>query len=432
MSDSPAPAINDEAKLKNWRMRIFASTWLCYAGMYFCRKPFSIVMATLEDEYGWNATTLGVLGSVYLITYAIGQFISGAVGTVLGPKRVLMMGMGLSVVCNVIFGITNSIYTFGIFLFLLGFAQSTGWSNTVGSMATWFRKDERGRVMGLWATCYQVGGVLATLLASVMLGAYGFQYSFFSCSLVMLLVMVFFAFNHHNSPEDVDLSIDHDKSDSPPQESSEKTSSLMERFHALGWDAKTKLTIFIVGIYYFFGKFIRYAIWTWVPYLLAKNYAMDGDDAGYMSTLFDLFGIAGVIICGYISDKYLNSRRSGVSIVFLIGMFLSCFLLYSIGQNSLLVFGISISLIGFFLYGPDALMTGAAAQDIGNERGATLSAGIINGMGAIGSVVQSLVIGKMYDDSGGDVGPIFMLLVGSALAAVLCLGILRVTKLSDV
>ena len=422
-------------RLRSWRYRIFASTWLCYAGMYFCRKPFSIVKADLGDAYNWDASFLGLLGSVYLITYAIGQFLAGMAGTAFGPRRVLLVGMGTSILANVVFGLTDSAATFAVFLGLLGFGQSTGWGNTVGSMATWFRREERGRVMGLWATCYQVGGVAATLLASKVLGAYGFQYSFFAGSLVMLAVMVFFAFNHRDKPEDLGLSFQHDNENehSPTTPASEhKPLSIADRFKQLGWDTRTMVTIGIVGGFYFFVKFIRYALWSWVPYLLAKNYALEGDDAGYMSTLFDLFGIAGVIAAGWISDKLLKSRRTGISILFLVGMFLSCGLLYWFGQGNLFVFGASISLIGFFLYGPDALMTGAAAQDIGNERGATLSAGIINGLGAFGAVTQELIIGGMYDESGGEIGPIFMLLVGSAACAVLCLSIVRITKISDV
>ena len=61
-------------------------------------------------------------------------------------------------------------------------------------------------------------------------------------------------------------------------------------------------------------------------------------------------------------------------------------------------------------------------MDIGSRRGATLAAGIINGMGSVGSVVQELVIGKMYDSGHGDLQPIFMLLLGAALASALILG----------
>jgi sugar phosphate permease len=95
-------------------------------------------------------------------------------------------------------------------------------------------------------------------------------------------------------------------------------------------------------------------------------------------------------------------------------------------------FGVCLGGVGFFLYGPDALMTGAGAQDIGNERGAVLSAAVINGMGSVGAVTQELVIGHMYDSQGGDTGPIFGLLVGSAIGAALCLWLVRLLKLSDV
>ena len=28
---------------KRWRVKIFAATWMSYAGFYFCRKAFGIV-----------------------------------------------------------------------------------------------------------------------------------------------------------------------------------------------------------------------------------------------------------------------------------------------------------------------------------------------------------------------------------------------------
>jgi SSS family solute:Na+ symporter len=130
--------------------------------------------------------------------------------------------------------------------------------------------------------------------------------------------------------------------------------------------------------------------------------------------------------------RTFNAITAPLGGLFLVGMFAACGLLYGMGQSSILIFAICLSAIGFFLYGPDALMTGAAAQDIGNKRGATLSAAIINGMGSCGALVQEFVIGNMYDHSGGEIGPIFMLLVGSAAMAVVCLAMVRVTRISDV
>ncbi len=455
-----------EDQLASWRYRVFASTWLCYAGLYFCRKPFYVAKADLGEALGWDASFLGLLGAVYLITYALGQFIAGVAGSVWGPRIVLMAGMSLSVIANMVFGWTDSAFTFAAFMGLNGFAQAVGWGNTVGNMGRWFRRAERGRVMGIWATCYQVGGVLGSALAALVLGIAGYKFSFVVGSAVLIGVMWFFAWGQRDRPEDVGLSLSEGEQEGDEQGDIEGSflsagDTWAERFAALGWDRKVLWTIALVGTFYFFVKFIRYALWSWVPYLLAKNYGMEGDDAGFMSTIFDLLGIAGVIAAGWISDRLAGSRRTGVSLLFLLGMIAACALLYSWGQSSLLAFAVCLGGVGFFLYGPDALMTGAGAQDIGNTQGAVLAAAVINGMGSIGSVVQELVIGRMFDNQaelpaiadgagpigamiqrvvvghfgdslGGDVGPIFALLVGSAVAAFVCLWLVRLLKLSDV
>ena len=138
-------------------------------------------------------------------------------------------------------------------------------------------------------------------------------------------------------------------------------------------------------------------------------------DAGYLSTIFDLAGITGVIAAGYLSDKVFKGRRARISFIFTIGMAISCVLLYMMGPTSLIFFGISMGLVGFSLYGPDALMTGAGAIDVGSARGAVLAAGVINGLGSVGSVAQELVLANVLE--GGGVGQVFAVLLASAIMA---------------
>jgi sugar phosphate permease len=404
--------------LRTWRARIFASTWLCYVGFYLCRKPFYIAKSELGNATGWDASDLAFIGTAYLIAYAAGQFIAGWAGTKGGARRLLLAGMGLSLVANIAFGFTNSLGLFAAFMAINGLAQATGWAGTVSTMGNWFMRRERGTVMGFWATCFQFGGVFGNGLAAWALGKWGYEYSFFCGSAAMLLVIAFFAFHQRNAPEDVGLKL--------PAESDEDSEDMGEGptagLKGLGWSRSTLNTVLIVGSFYFFVKFIRYALWSWVPFFLSRNYGLEGDDAGYLSTIFDLCGIAGVIACGWMSDRFFKGKRAKISMFFLVAMVGSCVLMYTAGQVAVLLFGISLGLVGFSLYGPDALMTGAAAQDIGG-RSTAMAAGIINGMGSIGAVVQELVIGRMYDASAGDLGPIFALLVGAAVLACLSLGV---------
>lgn len=81
-----------------------------------------------------------------------------------------------------------------------------------------------------------------------------------------------------------------------------------------------------------------------------------------------------------------------------------------------------IGLVGFALFGPDALMSGAGAIDVGNRRTAVLATGIINGMGSVGSVLQEILLGKLLERGGTNAafGAIFV----SSVAAAACLGVL--------
>jgi sugar phosphate permease len=71
-----------------------------------------------------------------------------------------------------------------------------------------------------------------------------------------------------------------------------------------------------------------------------------------------------------------------------------------------------ISLVGILTYGPDTLMSGAAAQDVGG--GSATAAGIVNGVGSIGQLLSPLIVGYVAYAYGWD--RVFSLFVVFALA----------------
>ncbi len=422
MSQNESVAL--DPRVVSWRWRVFLSTYLCYFGMYFCRKPFYVAKATLGDHFGLTATALGYLESAYLIAYTIGQFTAGGIGNRLGPRVTLIGGMIASIAASLIFGATDVFALFAIAMVVNGLGQATGWSGGVGTMGNWFHKRERGTWMGWWATNYQLGGFAATFLASWLLGHFGFRASFFGGAAVLSAILLFFIPNQRNRPEDLGLAPVED-----PAESGEDTDSSIDvpgESAESGWTRDAVVTVLLVGTFYFFVKFIRYALWSWVPYFLKLNYALTAESSGYFSTLFDAAGIPGVIVAGWLSDRYFRSRRTIVSFVFLLGLTASCLAMWKLGGSAVWIFGTALALIGFTLYGPDALMTGAGAIEIGSRANATLAAGIINGMGQLGAVVQALAIGKLYDKLGGELGPIFALLLASSGMATVLLGVVLV------
>lgn len=396
-----------------WRRRVFVATWLSYVGYYFCRKPFGFAKSSLKGELGLDATTLGDIGAAYSIAYMIGQFGASWLGPKVGPRVYLLVGMAITLCLSTAMGLADSAGSFFVLMSLNGLAQASGWSANVATMAAWTHRTERGRIMGLWSTNFQVGSLLSGFLLPWALAQWGWRYAFFTGSVVLLAVWVLFLLFQRDRPEDVGLApvLEHDGPAEPEGV-------------PFRWTRVVLTNVLLVGGFYFFMKIIRYAVWSWVPFFLQQNFHLEAGAAGWVSNVFDLAGIPGVMFAGWASDRYFGSRRAPIALILVLGMTASTGLLWFAGQASLPVFVLCLALVGFTLIGPDALMTGAAAMDLGNRAAAMRITATISGLGAAGQVLQDVVIGRLYDAGDGDLAPILLLLLGSAACAAAALGVM--------
>lgn len=410
-AQATANALDAEAALawRPWQARIFAATWLAYAGYYFCRKPFYVAKADMGAELGLSPVDLAHLGTAYLAAYAVGQFSSAYFGRTLGPKLLLVAGIAISIACNVVFGAANGFWTLFLFLALNGMAQGTGWPGCIGSLAFWFRRQQRGSVLGVWSTCYQVGSLAGTALAAWLLGRLGWRWSYFGGALALLVIWFAVVVLHPNRPENVGL---------PPIEEDDEPARIPAQHgrEPLGWTRDVVLSVLLMGLIYFTIKFLRYVLWSWAPFFLRRNFGLAGDSAGYLSTVFEVCGFAGVIVAGVTSDRIFHGRRAFLAFAMLAMMTLSFLVMATLGAQSVFFFTLGMGMAGFMLFGPDSLLSGVGAIDVGTRRGALVAAGIINGMGSIGPIFQEEIVGWLYKGSGGRLEPILAMLVAVAAA----------------
>ncbi len=78
-----------------------------------------------------------------------------------------------------------------------------------------------------------------------------------------------------------------------------------------------------------------------------------------------------------------------------------------------------LALIGAFLFAPDSILCGAAAQDAGGRQAASMATGFVNGVGSVGAFVVGLTVPGMAKIYGWNV--LFPVLVGMAVLGALCL-----------
>ncbi len=74
---------------------------------------------------------------------------------------------------------------------------------------------------------------------------------------------------------------------------------------------------------------------------------MSGEAANIYSIAFDVCGIPGVFLTGWISDRYFRSRRAGVALMMMLGMTVSAVLLLAFAGASVAVFVVLLGAVGF-------------------------------------------------------------------------------------
>lgn len=411
---------------KVWRVRVLATTWLSYAGYYFCRKNYAIVKSTVREQLEITNSELAHIFSAYLVAYMLGQFLTSFLGRRTAARVLLLGGMGITLVCNLIFGATTLMGPAGywpmvFFMVVNGFAQATGWPGNVGVLCNWLKRSERGKTMAVWATSYQLGSIMAKGFAAFMLGWLGVAWSFWGASAIMFGIWVLFLLFEKDSPVDAGLPpmVEEVEVEVAPSAAGDKGSSLA----GLGWTRQTVVTIVMMGVTYFVFKFLRYSLDSWSPLAFEELFGLAPEQAGYFSTMFDWVGFLGVLAAGWASDRFFAGRRYQIILVMTVGMVFAFVFLALVGVNSVVLFASGLALCGFMLMGPDSLLSGAGAIDVGGRKGAIVAAGLINGLGSVGPIFQEEVIGWLLDHHGMD--SVLTMLIGIA-----ALGIVGTTALA--
>ncbi len=206
-SAAPAPTVLKALSPAQvtWRWRVLLATYIGYGGFYLTRKTFTICKTTIAKDLGWELGDTAHIWTAFLVAYMIGMFLNSFIGRRWGPRVLLLGGLGFSIVFNLIFGFANSFATFLVFMFFNGLVQAGGWPGSVGSVFRVAAPAERGRVMGVWSTNYLFGNMIIKSLGGYLLGAQGWRWSFWGCTLVTVGVWWLLFFWQRSRPPVVRL-----------------------------------------------------------------------------------------------------------------------------------------------------------------------------------------------------------------------------------
>lgn len=387
---------------------MFGIIWLAYGSTYLLRKPLGVVKADLQKALDISAVGLGWVDAALLLPYAGVSLLFGSVGDRLGPRVTLGGGLVIAAIATACISVCESYLGLLILLAVSGASQALCWPASCAMLSRWFSDAARNTVFGLFGTCCFVFGMVGTTLAVYLQNRYGWRDVFVHPSMVVaVLGLVVLMIGQDPGRRSL---IVPGRVTAPSGTSSEVSLSVLSIWR-LPCVPEVSFAMFCV-------KSVRYALMFWLPLYLLRSLNYSQVTAGLVSTAFEVGGTLGSAFVGVVVDRCMHGRAILTSAMVISASALSLLAFVMLAPWGIVFQVIFLGLAGAFNCGPDILLAGSVAADLGERVGAaTAVTGVVNGMGSLGTVLEGPLVGLVAAKLGwGAMIPLMVIL--SALGAV--------------
>jgi len=420
---APLPAEKVDSTYRRLRLRVFVGAFVGYAGYYLVRGNLSLAMPDILLEHPeYSKAQLGSAVTGLSIAYGLSKFLMGSVSDRSNPKYFLPLGLLLSSAVMAAFGLFNAIYaslTAIIAVMVVnGWVQGMGWPPSGKTMVHWFSTKERGLVVSAWNTAHNVGGVLIAMIALAGMALFhDWHAKFYFNALIAACIAIGVVFLLEDTPQSRGLpAIEKYRNDYPPGYGEEHERTLGFRDIFLKYVLPNR-ALWMIAIANAFCYFVRYGVVSWIPTYLqtAKGFSFNESSKGW--ALYEFAAIPGTIACGWISDKWFNSRRAPATILFMALTLLAVLVYWMNLKGPLWIDYTALGAIGFLIYGP-IMMIGLHSLDLVPKKAAGTAAGFTGFFGYVfGSAIAGTGVGWIADHWGW--GAVFATMVACCVLTML-------------
>ena len=376
------------------------------------------------ESVGVTKTTLGIFLTIHGVLYGVSRFINGVWSDRVNPRYFMSIGLFLAALTNVFCGYASDLasvfmptapdaekatliaWIIGSFWIINGWVQGMGFPPCAKSLMHWFAPHEHGIKFATWNISHNFGaGCLFILNAFVV--ALGWKYCFLVPAALSIIGAIFLFWALRDSPEKegfepvetyyartrgVKKGETSEKPVEVPVVEEEKTSL----FQDLCKNVFSNWAVWVLCFANFFVYIVRFSILDWAPTFLSQSKGLDLSAAGWATACYEIFGACGVVLSGVLMDKVFNGRGAKACFVYMVGCVIASFWFWRLDSESIVLNILLLSLIGFFIYGPQCLI-GCVASTIATKKSGAASSGLTGLFGYLATIVTGFGVGYLVD-----------------------------------
>ena len=353
---------------------------LFYSYEYFLRITPSVMEPALRQHFSLSAMGFGVFSSFYYYSYVPMQLPVGVLMDRWGPRRLLTMACGVSVLGMWFFAATDIVSLAAAGRFLTGFGSAFAFVGVLKLATIWLPEDRLALVAGLASALGTIGAVIGDNLLGAMVERVGWQHAVNLTAIFGVGLLFVLWFGIHDKKKDL-----------------EADGGTVSNFSKILFDLKLIISNKQIWINGFYGCLIYlpttvFAELWGIPYL-SHAHGMTLASAEFSNSILFMGCTVGAPLWGYLSDR-LRCRRLPMRVGAFGASVIMTLILYVPGIKGPVLY--TMMFILGLLYSVQAIVFAVGRELSPKEAGGTAIA-MTNMCVMLGAIVLQPLVGRVLD-----------------------------------
>lgn len=295
-------------KVRGLRWWIIALICLATVINYIDRTAFGVMWPEMGKDLGMDEGDYAIMLNVFMITYALGKFLSGKLYDVIGTRMGFVVSIVVWSVASIFHAFAKGLISLTTFRALLGLGEAGNWPGAVKANGEWFPIKQRAIAQGIFNAGASLGSVIAPVLIAYLYSQFGWRTTFIIIGFVGLIWVIPWLFINKAQPEKHSWITEEERKliladRIQPKEDLDKKEKGLSLIKILGYKESWGVLVsrfFIEPIWWLFVG--------WMPLYLNSKFGFSIEQIGSTIWISYLGGMAGSIIGGWYAGKLMERK----------------------------------------------------------------------------------------------------------------------------
>ena len=370
-----------------------------YMVSYITRTNFGAIVSEVSHATGIAKSMLSVPLTGSFITYGIGQLLSGILGDRVSPKKLVSLGLVITVAMNILIPLCKEVWMMVAVWCVNGLAQAFMWPPIVRTMATLLSAEDYKKTATKVSSAGSVGTILVYLIAPLIISLVGWQGTFYFSAAAGVLMLVIW--NH--------AAWDVQSKDGMPHQALDRGA-----FRVI----LSPLVLSILFLIVLQGM-LRDGITTWMPSFISESFHLGNEISILTGVLLPVFSIGCMQFTNWLYRKKLTNPLFCAGLLFAIGAGFAGLLYFCCEGNAILSVLFSALLTGC-INGVNLLLISMVPPYFERYGNISTMSGILNSCTYIGSALSTYGFAAMSEGIGWK-NTIFLWVLIALVGGIVCL-----------